>query len=68
MRKVFKWLSLLAWIGAALVLESGTSAQSAGASTLVDESQCGVAAQGKSFDANTMTCVGAGGDCKAFEI
>lgn len=64
MRKMFKCLFVLVWIAAALVLESGTSAQSSGASAAGEEPICIAAAQGKSFDANTLTCVGSGDDCR----
>lgn len=70
MRKTFRWLSFLVWIPAVLVLESRVSAPYGGIAAASEDPSCGVAAQGggKSFDANTMTCVGSGDDCRGIAI
>lgn len=65
MRKLLRWLFLIALVVAGLAFAGQSSATSTSTSrTSGSGPGCGVTPDGgRSYDAGTMTCVGSGSDC-----
>lgn len=61
MRVLFRWLFALTLLIAGFTLARGTSADSAGVSG--EEPPCDATVQGRSFNAGSLSCAGAGSDC-----
>ena len=64
MRKLLRWLYILALLAVGLSAAGRTSAQSAG----VSDDPCGLSASSSrgNYDPNALNCLGVGSDCDKF--